>query len=300
MPALRIVSEREGLPPLIVVQGGPGLPIYHEIPRYRRLLGLEREFSVAYWEQPGSGPNPPPRAEPLCLDALLEELRSIIRTQSERAGAKATLLGVSLGATLALRAAELEGAAVASVIAVSPDLDVAAGDAHAFEVLCEEAKARGDKRLLRRITRLGPPPYPEPERFGERLRLVADSGGIEAGKGYAAILAGTALRLLAAYGPFGAAAAMRNLAAVQAALLSELSTLDLFEDWPEVETPVHWLFGSRDPLTAQSTIDEVRRRMKAADSLAILEEAGHLAHFDRPDGVAEAVLRSPGRAPYRP
>lgn len=294
MPALRLISEGAGLPPLIVVQGGPGLSLYHEIPRYRRVLGLERGFSVAYWEQPGSGPKRPSGPGHLSMGSLLEELRSIIRSQGERAERQVTLLGVSLGASLALRAAELEGPMVSSVIAVSPDIDVAAGDAHAQAALLRRAAIKGDERLLRRITHLGPPPYSEPGRFGERLRLVADIGGIEAGKGYAAILAGTAMRLLSAYGPLGAAAAMRNMAETQAAILPELSTLNLLEDWPKVEAPVEWFFGDRDPLIAPATIDELRRRMKASDRLTIFKGAGHFAHFDRPDGIADAAFRTSG------
>jgi pimeloyl-ACP methyl ester carboxylesterase len=289
MPVLRISADRAGLPPLIIVQGGPGLPIFHEIPRYRRAFGFERRFSVAYWEQPGCGPGRLPLDARIGVDFLVEELRTIIRSMVERADSGATLFGVSFGSVLALRAAELEGPSVSAVVAVSPDLDVSAGDAFACKVLIERASSAGDERLLHRITRLGPPPYPEPGRFGERLRLVADLGGIEAGKRFSGILAGTGARLVAAYGPLGAAAAIRNMTAAQAAMLSELSDLDLFASWPEVEAPVRWIFGALDPLIAPVSIDEVRRRMKPRDSLAVIEGASHFVHFDRPAEVLDSI-----------
>jgi pimeloyl-ACP methyl ester carboxylesterase len=290
MPVLRIAADREDLPPLVVVQGGPGLPIFHEIPRYRRALALERRFSVAYWEQPGCGPGGGAGKGPIGVESSIQELCGIIRSLSGRAEAKVTLFGVSFGAVLALRAAELEGALVSSVAAVSPDLDAAAGDRRAYEVLLHLAESTGNGRLLRRMTRLGPPPYPEPGRFGERLRLVADTGGIEAGKRYAGILAATGARLLAAYGPLGAAAAMRNMVALQAELLPELSRLDIFARWPEVDAPVRFAFGALDPLTAPESIAEAGRRMKPTDSLQIVEGAGHLAHFDRPEYVLNSIL----------
>lgn len=285
---LIIAAEEDGLPPLVVVQGGPGLPLLHEMRRYRRAFRLERRFSVAYWEQPGTGPLP--AAGSLGLERLVAELRAIIRELADRAETQVSLLGVSIGANVALRAASLEGALVASVVAISPDIDVSAGDGRAYRCLLESAEARGDARLLRRITRLGPPPYPEPARFGERLSLIAELGGIEMGKRYPRIAAETAARLCAAYGPRGAVAALRNLTAAQSALLPELSAFSLLEAWPDVAAPVLWVFGSRDPLTASESVDEVRKRMKPKDRLLMLEGAGHLAHFDRSAEFRKAVL----------
>jgi hypothetical protein len=52
---IRICAERTGLPPLLVVQAGPGLPLLNEVAKFQRHLELERDFTVAYWEQRGCG-----------------------------------------------------------------------------------------------------------------------------------------------------------------------------------------------------------------------------------------------------
>jgi pimeloyl-ACP methyl ester carboxylesterase len=49
-------AERRGLPPLLVVQAGPGLPLRHEADRFRANLNLEQAFEVRYWDQRGCGP----------------------------------------------------------------------------------------------------------------------------------------------------------------------------------------------------------------------------------------------------
>src|SRR5262245_4803754 len=60
---IRICAARPGLPPLLVVQGGPGLPVLHEVAKFRRLLDLERDFLVTYWDQRGCADAPPNEAD---------------------------------------------------------------------------------------------------------------------------------------------------------------------------------------------------------------------------------------------
>jgi hypothetical protein len=43
---IRLCTESDGRPPLLVVQGAPGLPLLNEVRKYRRLLDLERDFLV--------------------------------------------------------------------------------------------------------------------------------------------------------------------------------------------------------------------------------------------------------------
>src|SRR3954466_10346702 len=44
---LRICAARAGLAPLLTVQGGPALPLLHEVGKFQRLLKLEEDFLVA-------------------------------------------------------------------------------------------------------------------------------------------------------------------------------------------------------------------------------------------------------------
>ena len=41
------------------MQQGPGLPIINDAPRLERLLGLEKAFTVVYWDQRGTGLSSP-------------------------------------------------------------------------------------------------------------------------------------------------------------------------------------------------------------------------------------------------
>ena len=52
---IRLCATRTGLPPLLIVQAGPGLPVLNEVAKLQQRLRLEQQFLVAYWEQRGCG-----------------------------------------------------------------------------------------------------------------------------------------------------------------------------------------------------------------------------------------------------
>ena len=52
---VRLCATRTGLPPLVIVQHGPGVPVLHEVSKFQRRLHLERDYLVVYWEQRGCG-----------------------------------------------------------------------------------------------------------------------------------------------------------------------------------------------------------------------------------------------------
>jgi pimeloyl-ACP methyl ester carboxylesterase len=284
---LRLCASRPGLPPLLVVQGGPGLPLLNEVPRFRSLLSLEDDFTVAYWEQRGCGNVPRDASEGLSFDQVLDDLRFVIRLLNQRTGTKVALLGISLGGSLSILAASRESALVSSVIAISPDLDQAAGDEYSFEKLKEIAGRMRNARTARLIERLGPPPYLSPSRFRRRLSLVADLGGIERGKDFGALMAAMAISLIKCYGIAGALRALRNAESIQTRLLPRLAELDLLSDWPAGSVPIRLVFGEDDLLEAPSAVKAVSSLLRREDSLALLPRAGHMAHFDRPDAVKE-------------
>jgi pimeloyl-ACP methyl ester carboxylesterase len=52
---IRMCAERTGLPPILIVQAGPGFPLLHEVAKFQQHLKLEKDFLVSYWDQRGCG-----------------------------------------------------------------------------------------------------------------------------------------------------------------------------------------------------------------------------------------------------
>ena len=115
---IRLCTEREGQPPLLIVQGGPGLPVLNEVRKFQRLLDLERDFLVGYWEQRGCGDAPAREAARVSMQQQVADLRTVLRWFFEETNQRVIVLAISIGGTFALQAAEHELEHLKAIVAV--------------------------------------------------------------------------------------------------------------------------------------------------------------------------------------
>jgi len=290
---LRLCAERHGLPPLLVVQGGPGLPVLHEVAKFQRLLNLEKDFLVGYWEQRGCGDVSPHDAENVSLQRQVADLRAALQWLYDETKQRIIVLGISWGATIALQAVEHELDRAKAVIAISPDLRTASSDASAYAFLHTQSVGASSRRLRRRVMKLGVPPYGDWTAFQRRATLLADLGTIERGKTFATLFRETLFGLIRTYGASGAVRALRNMSLVQARLLPDIVSLDLFANPPRVTIPVHYVFGEEDALTPAAVVKRLPAAIAApASTVVLLPHAGHMAHFDQPDIVRSIAVNA--------
>jgi len=289
---LRRCASRPGLPPVLVVQAGPGLPLLNEVTRFQRLLQLERDFTVTYWDQRGCGCADSRDAARVSLESQVSDVGAVVRHVAEHSRQAVIVVGVSLGATFALRAAARDAGSFKSLVAISIDTDIAAMDAAAHSYLEEAGGRPGQERVLRTLRKIGPPPYTTPSSLQARARLLTDLGGIEYGKRFGPLLRLLLASLVRSYGVVGALAALRNMSSVQRALLPALTDLNLLADWPDLPVPVHYLFGQADPLMPAALVERISAHATARDTLSSIPEAGHMVHFDAPALVRAAIIRA--------
>jgi pimeloyl-ACP methyl ester carboxylesterase len=283
---VRLCAARTGLPPLAVVQHGPGVPVLHDVAKFQRRLQLERDYLVVYREQRGCGNAPAKEARRVSLAQQVEDLRAVLSWVADRTQQRVVVFGISLGATLSLLAAAGEGARVKAVVANSPDLQTGAGDLAVDAFLREHVRAAGTRRLRRSLTKLGPPPYLDPRAFQRRAILLANFDSIERGRTFNALLCETLVAMVRSYGVLGTVRASRNMNIIQRTMLAEVATLDLLAQPPQLSVPVHFVFGQQDALTAAFTSSELAGKIGATGTTAIrVPDAGHMVHFDRADVV---------------
>jgi pimeloyl-ACP methyl ester carboxylesterase len=290
---VRMCAERIGLPPLLIVQAGPGLPLLHEVRKFQRLMQLEKHFLVSYWEQRGCGNASKQDAKSVSLLQQVDDLRSILRWLHDETKQTVIVFGISLGATITLRAVENEPDMVKSVIAISPDASTAESDAHADSFLQDQGALAKESRLSARVKRLSMPPYTDSAAFQSRASLLADLGTIEQGKNFNAILRETLFAMIRTYGLFGTAKALRNMNLIQRKMLPELVSLDLFANPPRLAVSVHYVFGEEDALTPRAIVKRLPEAIGALASTAVLvPKAGHMVHFDQPEIVRSIAVNA--------
>jgi len=287
---IRLCAGRSGLPPLLVVQAGPALPLLNDVPKFQRLLNLEKNFLVGYWDQRGCGNASARDAQSVSLAQQVDDLRSVLRWLYGETRQRALILGISIGGTITLQAVEHEADLVKAVIAISPDSRTATSDEAAHAFLQQQARGPDGRQIHRRVITLGQPPYVDPAPMQRRARLLADLGTIEHGKTFSALLRELLVALFRTYGVLGSVRALRNMTIVQRKLLPEIASLDLFARPPRVTVPVHYVFGEQDVLSPAFVVKELPAAIAApATTVRRLANAGHMVHFDRPDIVRSIV-----------
>lgn len=290
---IRLRAARPGLPPLLIVQGGPGLPLLHEVAKFQRLLNLENDFLVGYWEQRGCGNVPQLDAQSVSLPQQVDDLRTVLRWLHGETQQRVLVFGISWGATIVLQAVEHESDRVRSVVAISPDLQTAGNDAACYAFLQQQARRTGRRGVSRRIMKLGRPPYLDLSEFQRRTRLLADLGTIERKKTFSGILRELLFDVIRTYGVVGGMRALRNMNTVQRKLLPENAALDLFAHPPRLTVPVHYVFGEQDALTSVSIATELPAAIAPPNSTVVrVPDAGHMVHFDQPQIVRSITVNA--------
>jgi pimeloyl-ACP methyl ester carboxylesterase len=290
---IRMCAERTGLPPILIVQAGPGLPLLHEVAKFQQHLGLESDFLVGYWEQRGCGNASQQDAKSVSLQQQVADLRSVLQWLQNETKRAVIVFGISLGATIVLQAVEHEPDKAKSVIVVSPDANTASSDAAVYSFLQKQSGLEESRQLSKRVKKLGEPPYTDSAAFQRRARLLADLGGIERGKKFSAVLRETLFGMIRTYGLVGTAKALRNMNLIQRELLPQLVSLDLFANPPRLAIPVHYIFGEQDPLTPAAIVKQLPVAITApARTVILVPDAGHMVHFDQPEVVRSIAVRA--------
>jgi pimeloyl-ACP methyl ester carboxylesterase len=286
---IRMCAEREGLHPLLIVQAGPGFPLLHEAAKFQRLLRLEKDFLVSYWDQRGCGNASLQDAESVSLEQQVDDLCAVLRWLKNETRRRIMVVAVSLGATFALQAAERERDCLEAVVALSLDAQIASSDASVSSFL--KAQSAHYHRLNAKLMKLGEPPYIDPAKFQLRARLLTDLGCIERGKGFGRLLREMLYNMVGTYGLLGTAKTLKNMSRIQRKMLPQLASLDLLANPPRLAVPVHFVIGQQDPLVPTEIIKQLSAAMTVPGStLTELADAGHMVHFDQPEAVRSIIL----------
>ena len=130
----------------------------------QRLLRLEDDFTVVYWDQRGTGLSSPPLRTgpdefPISVPRMVDDTVSMLELLRRRFGRKPFVAGFSFGATFAAYAAARRPELVAALVATGMDIDVPAAEEHAYAFALDAARRHGHRRAIRQLEAIGPPPH---------------------------------------------------------------------------------------------------------------------------------------------
>jgi pimeloyl-ACP methyl ester carboxylesterase len=284
---IRVRGTDSSNPALLLIQQGPGLPMINEARRGGLVPGLERMFTVVYWDQRGCGlslrkdqDRPGISVEQLAADTV-----SLLGFLRDRFGAKTYVAGFSFGATLGAIAAAQRPDLVAALVATGMDIDGAAAGQQAYDFALATARQRGNRRAIRQLEAIGPPPHLAGKQFATRVRWAANFGGVTTGETYATLSRGLLASLVRSpdYPAADIIRTIRGISATQAALLPELASMDLAASLPRLDVPVVMVQGRHDQVAPGAAAERYARLLQAPSKrLVWFENSAHTPHLDEP------------------
>jgi pimeloyl-ACP methyl ester carboxylesterase len=292
---IRVRGASASSPVLLLIQQGPGLPMINETRRFERLLGLERAFTVIYWDQRGCGRSlrgGQDRAS-ISVEQMAGDTVSLLGYLRDRFGGKTYVAGFSFGATLGAYAAAERPDLVATLIATGMDVDGAAAGHGAYDFALAAARQRGSRRATRQLEAIGPPPHLASKQFATRVRWATNFGGVTTGETYATLARGLIASLLRSpdYSAADVARTLRGISATQAALLPELARMDLARALPRLEVPVVMVQGRHDQVAPGEAAQQYATSLQApGKQLVWFENSAHTPHLEEPAKFRDLLL----------
>ena len=164
-------------PVLILLHGGPG---WSETGFFRHFNApLEKSFTVVYCDQRGAGKSfdrSIPRSS-MTVEQFICDLDELIDAICQRLDkSKVAIFGHSWGSVLGVLYAARFPEKVAAYVGCGHIGDWATAEASSYEFALAEAQRVGNRRAVRKLRAIGPPPYPAPAVFTERTRVSRFEG----------------------------------------------------------------------------------------------------------------------------
>ena len=290
--AVKIRGADSGKPVLLLMQQGPGLPIINEIRRFERLLGLEKAFTVVYWDQRGTG-LALRRPGPINAKLMVDDTVDLLEQLHDRFGRKTLIAGFSFGATFATYAAAQRPDLVAALVAVGMDIDMPFAEDHMYDFVLGTARQRGNRRAIRQLEAIGRPPHVDVTRFTTRARWAMNFGGVSTTTNYAGLFRSLLFSMVRSpdYSVADIVRTLRGIRRTPGALLPDLASTDLVHAVPRLEVPIVLAQGRHDQVAPGDATQRFYDALVApSKQLVWFENSAHMPHLEEPGKFRDLVM----------
>jgi pimeloyl-ACP methyl ester carboxylesterase len=269
-------------PPLIHLHGGPG---FSETRLFRHFNApLEKNFTVVYWDQRGAGKSFArniPRSS-MTVEQFIADLDELVDAVRTRVGKdKVAIFGHSWGSALGVLYASRFPKKMSAYVGSGQIGDWPAAESASYAFALAEARRLDNRKALKKLKAIGPPPYPATSVWTERTWLQRFEGQLKP-------RALWSMGRIALGGTESSVVDLPNLLRgfrfSLDAMWAEVSRLNLLDVAPALQMPVFFFLGRRDhwvpPETSVMYFDALNAPSK---ELVWFEESGHEPFVDEPE-----------------
>lgn len=269
-------------PPLLFLHGGPG---FGETALFRHYNApVEECFTLVYWDQRGTGKSYAGNlsASSMTVERFILDLDDLVEAVRDRLSVRhVAILGHSWGSVLGVLYAARFPDKVAAYVGTGQIGDWPAAESATYAFAVDSARRLRNRRALRKLRAIGPPPYSSDAVFTQRTVSLRLTGGMrprELGKMLRPLLSSQETSLLEL------PRAWKGFHFTMNAMWPEVSCLNLMKLAPTLQMPTFFLLGRKDPWvrpeTSTAYYDALSAPMKR---LVWFEHSGHEPFVDEPD-----------------
>ena len=278
-------------PILLWLHGGPGaaqMPVAHHFNG-----DLEKDFIVVHWDQRGAGKSNPKDfdEQTMTLEQFISDAHELTQYLKKRFHKrKIYLLGHSWGTLFGILLVQKYPQDYYAYIGVSQVVNGYAAGEIAYKWLVEQIKKRGKTKDLKRLEKLGTPPYTDHEKYVKFAKLV-DSYGGGMDVGFVKLL-WIALRApeysLKDYFKW-----IRGANRGSGPMWEETSSFDAFKEVTELQVPAYFFSGRNDYNTPLELVRQYFEVLKApkGKQLIIFENSAHTPFMKEPEKFYQEMVR---------
>lgn len=295
-----VALRGRGSVPVLLIHGGPGASL---LPFARAFAPLEAHATLAFWEQRGTGRSRGLLAEQdLSLGAIAADAVAVAAWLAARFGRAPVVVGHSWGTVIGVGLARDRPDLVASYVGAGQVVNVKDQETASTAWAWAQAEAAGDRRALRTLRRLGPPPHSAAEMLRQRA-VLARFGGVWHGHGQTGLVA-SGLRDYLATPEYTLRDLWRQAldpAFSLRALMPDKQSIDLVQQAPRLDVPVRFVAGVHDRITPPPLVARYADALEApaGKQLFRFAHSAHLPFIEEPARFARVVCDALADAPTK-
>jgi len=224
---------------------------------------------------------------------MVDDTVTLLELLRDRFGGKTFVAGFSLGATFAAYSAVQRPELVAALVAAGMDIDIPAAENNAYAFALNAARRRGNRRAIRQLEAIGPPPHTSVKQFTTRARWAANFRGVATNANFNSVLRALLVSLVRSpdYSAADVIRTLRGMRASLAALLPQLATTDLVRTMPRLDVPVVMAQGRLDQVAPGEAAQRFHDSLTApSKQLVWFESSAHTPHLEEPAKFRDLVM----------
>lgn len=280
-------------PILLWLHGGPGssqMPI-----AYKYDKELEKEFIIVHWDQRGSGKSNPTDFDEnsMTYDQLIADGHQLTEYLKERLDKdKIYLLGHSWGTQLGIELVGRYPEDYYSYIGVSQVINQELDEKIAYPWLLEQIQEKDNKKDLKKLKKLGDPPFTNHDDFITFIHLVDAYGGTFA-LPFSKLLWITLKSPEYTFRDDLAWLDGSNRGSGKMWTEDAYSSFNAIEKYPELDLPVFFFMGKHDYNTPLEATKKYYQNLIAprGKRLIIFEDSAHTPFLAEPEKFVQELIR---------